>query len=426
MKKINIIFVDEHNSSKQNGIGTYRDVLLPLLGHKKDFNIILISFNSDCFHLEVQKHDFGIEYALPFVADGNWRGSGDIIWPLLRQYIPDNDRNIFMFNHSPSALNIASMKKMYPMSKVIFIIHDQGWCASLFGDASLLAAIENDGYSAKVSEETCANVHGYCANEHAIYDISDMIVCLSESTEHCLRTIYKVPDNKIARIFNGYPTDRCGFSSKEIARRKLGLMPDDEILAFVARPVPHKGIIAILKTVEKLRKKHPRVRCALMGNPGGFLNYWEIGGKIAPNLILPGQLSQKQLRQWYSASDIGVISSYTEQCSYAALEMMNAGITIVSSDGNGLCDMFTDRQDAFVAHIGDVTDVESYTDRLAEKIEEAFSSSIKKRKHMASAARNLLRTKYSAEKMADRYADLFRCIADSAVLSASATISSIS
>lgn len=412
MPKTNVIFVDEHNSSKQNGIGTYRDILLPLLGENKNINLTLVSFNSDCDDMDICRHRYGVEYALPFVAGGDWRGNGSVIWPLLRQYIPDTDRTIFMFNHSPCAGNMEAVKRLFPQSKIIFVIHDQGWCASLYGDARILSAIERGEHPDAVPENIWNHVHGYCCMENDIYRIADAVVCLSESTQTYLREIYNVPEEKIHLIHNGYHADRKGFSPKASARRKLGLLPEDELLVFVARAAPHKGIRAMLGAMAKIREKHPHMRCALVGAPQGFINHWDLGNKLASNLILPGMLTQMELRMWYSAADVGVLSSYTEQCSYAALEMMNAGITIVSSDGNGLRDMFTNGKDAFVAHIESLDDYENYTTALAREIESALTAAADSRRKMSASARNLMRTKYSALRMYDHYAALFGRLTD--------------
>lgn len=405
MKTTRLIFVDEHDSSKQNGIGTYRDILLPQLA-ELGIDIVLVSLNSDCFNLEVNRRCFGVEYSVPFVDSGNWRGTGDILWPLLHLYIPDRRGNVFMFNHSPCAENLQSAKKLYPQSKFVFTIHDQGWCAPLFGGPRLLAAIESGKRTESVSESTRNFVADYCDKERAIYQAVDKVICLSESTQKLLKEVYGVPDGKVSLIYNGFPCDRSGYVEKAKARYRLGLDTDDILLLFVARAAPHKGIRALLKALPEVRKRFPNVRCALLGNPHGFIDHWDIGAGVAANLILPGQLSGDELRLWYSAADIGVLSSYTEQCSYAALEMMNAGLLIVTSDGNGLCDMFTDGENAIVAHIGSVCDEDSYANELSAKIIQAIDMSKADGETLAQSARQLLGLRYSPDTMARRYATL--------------------
>lgn len=134
---------------------------------------------------------------------------------------------------------------------------------------------------------------------------------------------------------------------------------------------------------------------------------------MAANIILPGHLNRDDLRVWYSASDIGIMSSYTEQCSYAALEMMNAGIPIVSSDGNGLCDMFKDGENAFIAHINDINNVDAYSLALANAIERAIKSSQSNRNKLICASHELLRTKYSTSSMIQKYIAIFESLMNS-------------
>lgn len=410
--KSHIFFVDEYDSSKYNGIGTYRDVIVPILGSTPDIEMSLISLNSESDCLEITEQNYGIEYKLPQINHGNWRACGDLIWPLLSQYLCDSSSNVFMFNHSPAAEFIEAMKRVFPLSKSIFIIHDQGWCASLFGDANLLSIIEHDKVPSGIKKELCKEIKDYLEAERAIYDIVDTVVCLSESTETYLQNIYKVEKQKITKIYNGYNFTRLGHTNKATARKRLGLMKEDQVLVFVARSAPHKGIIPLLKGIALLRKKHPRLRVALLGSPNGFMNYWNIGKLVATNIIFPGQLNLKELSEWYSAADVGVISSYTEQCSYAALEMMRAGITIVSSDGNGLCDMFEDGKDAFVAHIGNIRQVDKYAKRLAKKIDQALTATEQEKNNLKKAALKKLRTKYSEKLMASKYIVLFNSLID--------------
>lgn len=409
----NIYFVDECSSSKYNGIGTFRNVLMTTLrGDSLLCKFTLLSFNSESEDLEINRAQNGIEYAFPPIADGQWINNGDIIWPLLYQYIPDGENNIFIINHSPCANFIRTLKEYYKQSKVILVIHDQGWCGPLFGSELLLSKIQKMSNPTKGNEKIAKYVLDYMKEEHREYAIVDKIVCLSASTEKTLLNIYGLLPEKIVRIENGYETNKKGFPSKAAARKRLGLRSDEEVILFAARPVPHKGIGPLLRAMEIVRRKRPYAKCVLAGSVVGFANHWELGRKVATNLILPGYQTADDMRTWYAAADVGVLSSYTEQCSYSALEMMNAGITIVSSNGNGLRDMFTDGEDAFVVPVGDVLNPKQYAKRLAQAIDKALAMDPKERKAMSAAARKRLRTTYSAEMMTARYVQLFKSLID--------------
>lgn len=207
-------------------------------------------------------------------------------------------------------------------------------------------------------------------------------------------------------IHNGYPSFNGKHLSKKAIRKRLGLNEADEVLVFVARPVRHKGIEPLLIAMADVRLSHPNVRCAMIGSGHGFMDYQMQAKKVAANLIYTGQLTHDELRDWYAAADIGILSTYTEQCSFAALEMMQCGMTIVSSDGNNMKDMFINGQNAYVTSVGNVVDVLSYGHRLAETIVKALEAPKKERKRMTQYNYGLLNGKYSLETMAEGYVRL--------------------
>ena len=49
-----------------------------------------------------------------------------------------------------------------------------------------------------------------------------------------------------------------------------------------------------------------------------------------------GYLQKNELEKWYQLVDIGVLPSYSEQCSYTGIEMMMYSLPIVASDGFGV------------------------------------------------------------------------------------------
>lgn len=106
MTAITVIFVDEHSTSENNGIGTYRNILLSMLNKEVNVTVILISLNSQCTDLTTYTYKNGVEFAVPCVNGGNWRDAGEIIWPLLKQYIVDSPYNVVLFNHSPCEQNM--------------------------------------------------------------------------------------------------------------------------------------------------------------------------------------------------------------------------------------------------------------------------------------------------------------------------------
>lgn len=400
------LFVDEHNSSKQNGIGTFRDLLLPRLAAEPGVEVALISLNSDYSEPTVTEREFGREYSLPPFDNGRWRANGGVICRILRKKIRDSRRNVFIINHSPCVEFIREVKKAYPKSKVMFVIHDQGWCAPLLGSRRLFREIVTGGIIPDtVSEKTAEHIRSYTQVERDIYAEADRVVCLSPSTHTLLREVYGTDAAKIALIPNGYAATKKRRPSKPEARKALGIASDEKLLIFAGRPARYKGIEALLMAMKRLRAKDPKLRCVMCGHMGGFGEFGPLLRKVASGLIFTGLIPKDELRKWYAAADVGVMPSYSEQFGYSAMEMAESGVRLVTSDGPGLCDIFKNGENAFVAEIGaDVTDFGMYSRSLEQTIEQALQATPEMSRRIVAKCRKTAREEYSAEKMASGYA----------------------
>ncbi len=407
-----ILFIDDYPCSIQNGIGTFREVFTSFISAYTELKVTIISLNSEVNEVYEIKRSKWNEILIPRYNEGNWRGGGTQIADSLRLKINDEFDNIFILNYSPCGEFITQLKKIYPLSKWIFIVHDQGWCSPLLGDKKILLKIIGELTPPFVSEQTAAFVKDYYYKEIEIYNLVDKVVCLSDSMKQILSHIYNLSEDKIEKIENGISShQRFEHSlSKMRIRTKLGIPKAAHVIIYVGRPVRSKGLDALLLAVRKLRRKYPDLRCVIVGNIYKIINRWNVYKACASNIIMPGFMTKSELREWYAAADIGVMLSYSEQCSFAALEMMDAGLLVVSSNGIGLRDMFLDRKNSFVARIGNVLKVKNYAKRICIEIDAALSSSPSMRKRYTSYNQKLLDTKYSAETMASKYVKLFRSL----------------
>ncbi|MBD5178762.1 MAG: glycosyltransferase [Bacteroidales bacterium] len=395
-----LFFIDECNSSRYNGIGTFRNTLLRGL-YKSYESVTLISLNSDCEKIMIDQRYYGQEFRIPYIAQGQWRYNGVLIVSSLRMLIDDDSNNIFIVNHSPSSAFITEMKRQFPHSKFIFVIHNQGWCTQLLGDSRLLRRIIKDATDIKAGN----SIIEYFREEQQIYSLVDAVVCLSMSTYKIVRNVYNIPSEKCHLIVNGIPRVRTKIVDRESIRRQLGIRPDEKIIIFAGRPTQAKGFNILLGAIKKLIKNTENVRCVVAGSISGVAEFEPELASIASDLIFTGHLSAKDLKKWYVASDIGVIPSYSEQCSYSALEMMRMGLIIVSSDGNGICDMFSNYKNAFVYKIAESSNVSARN--LSHAITEAMMAPREMTESMIEFNHHLINTRFSLAAMYDNYRRLF-------------------
>ena len=123
--------------------------------------------------------------------------------------------------------------------------------------------------------------------------------------------------------------------------------------------VRSKGIESLLKALLELQHDASNFICVFIGPFEDIMLYRMELCQLSRNIILTGVFNQKELNEWYIAADIWILPSYSEQCSYVAIEMMQHDIVIVSSDCIGLKDMFSN-ENAIVACIGSVDDPTLY------------------------------------------------------------------
>lgn len=383
-----------------------RDQLIPQLGAAAGIKLYLISLNYDSLDIQKDKTDFGIEYKIPMIARGNWRANGCLICPILRTYINDNKNNVFIVNHSPCSMFISALREAFPNSKVVFVIHDQGWCAPLMGSKKLLKQIMGSNSTPdNISHDIVEAVKNSCKEEQSIYEMVDAVICLSPSTEEILKNIYAVSPEKIYHIPNGYTAENIKTYCKQEARQAIGLKAEEKLLIFAGRPAAYKGIEATLMAFNHIKDKH-NIRCVFCGSMDGFGKFSNQLLHIAHIVTFTGHLNKYELYKWYNAADVGLMPSYSEQFGYSAIEMISQGLPLVVSDGNGLRDMFTDGQEAYVAHIGDVTNVDEFAQNLANQIDKVLTASQEEITRINERAQSNILNKYTTESMAKNYIKL--------------------
>jgi glycosyltransferase involved in cell wall biosynthesis len=344
---------------------------------------------------------------IPTPNNANWQNYGALICPILHIYIDDSPQNVFLINHSPASEFIRHLKDTFPLSKIVFVIHDQGWCAPLYGNRETLIKVLTDK-CARDFEDEAKYIRSYCEEEQRIYALADKVVCLTEATRVLLSDIYKVPHNKTCLIENGISSPFIRPFPRKDVRKELHIPRNEHVVIFAGRPSISKGILALLKAFSIVTTKRSNCKLVLCGTLNGLTAHSELISKVATSIIFTGFLPKHELFRWYCAANVGVVPSYSEQFGYAAYEMALCGLPLVVSNGYGLTDNFHDGENCFVADIGtDVSDVDYFANSLAKTIEIALSAPKATIHRQCDALLNIIADKFSSQKMATSYYQLF-------------------
>lgn len=407
MKRQVFVF-DEYVSSQKNGIGSFLKEFCNCM-KQLDAAVCMLVFNADVKELTIERDGEGrMERMLfPFFPAGQFTHHAGIVVRLLRLYIVDSPDNLFFVNHSPCERLAEMLKSDFPLSKVVFIIHDLGWTSGCMGDERRFRQIIE---AANDEQENARHIQDFYAREVKTYGFVDRVVCLSEDTRHLLQTVYALPSEKLFLIPNGLKEcdgNDVQCATREELKRELFIPADEKIILYVGRPTMQKGVYALLNAFHFLLKKKPGVRLVIIGSDNGnrIENLLTISSGFATCVSFLGLISKEELEKWYAVADVGVIPSYYEQCPYVGIEMMMHGLPVVASDGFGLRNIFQDGVNALIAPIGNREDTEEFSCNLAKAIDELLSSE-ELRKTLGRNAREIYHSYYSEKQMLKGYKDL--------------------
>ena len=410
-----IFLIDEHISSKQNGVGTFMAQFLESL-KGIDCEVNFLSFN-DGENLRVKKVDGYRYYQIPFSNRGDFLGSGGQIFPLLSLYIKDSVENIFFINHSPCDAFMKELRKNFSKSKIVFVIHDQGWTSSCLGSVEHLKAMLSKKRVGGKNKREEKFVRKYVRQERTMYRIADIVVCLNDSTYELLQDIYNVPKEKIRIIPNGIDISTVSLhenrTAKHTAKKLLGIPDEELVYLFVGRPTKAKGLFDLLDAFEDFFPLHHQSRIVVAGAVENLSECTKRTKFSAAHVTYTGLISKEELNLWYQAADVGVLPSYTEQCSYAGLEMMQKIGLVIATDGWGIKEMFASHRNlqeanAIVAHISQSLETNNLglKDSLQNALETAYMLDTEQRALYRSNCHKVLKNRYDAGVMRQQYAKL--------------------
>ena len=360
-----VYVLNEYVSSGKNGIGTF--LKNAFCYKQKDMKICFIDFNSNQSEFSIIKTKESKRMLFPLFSRGNFVSFPEVAIRIFRIYIGDSEENIFLVNHSPCLKFLQLMKQYYPLSKFVYVIHDLSWTSLFLGDCKRWAAFLSRKYEMKEAEY----LRAIFEEEQEMCKIAHRVVCLSYDTLLLLQNVYHTDKNKIRLIPNGLVRGKRLLQNKTELKRLVNIDEHEKLILYVGRATKAKGFIALLNAFRLILERQPRVRLIIAGTIQVELSSYK---DILSKVIYIGYLQKNELEKWYQLVDIGVLPSYSEQCSYTGIEMMMYSLPIVASDGFGVRNMFHDGSNACIASISSFRSKRRYSIHLAESILTLLSS----------------------------------------------------
>ncbi|RJP92455.1 MAG: glycosyltransferase [Desulfobacteraceae bacterium] len=169
----------------------------------------------------------------------------------------------------------------------------------------------------------------------------DRIIASTRNEAHELISLYHAKNEKIGVVPAGVNLELFQPMNQSAARRKLGLHGKEQLLLYVGRYVPVKGLDRLLKImphINNAKQDQHRFKLLVIGGDDENEQLPSVirGLNIEKAVALLGRKDQALLPAYYSAADMLVVPSYHESFCLAGLESLACGTPVVTAPVGGL------------------------------------------------------------------------------------------
>ncbi len=254
------------------------------------------------------------------------------------------------------------------------------------------------------------------SGEKEVLRLADRIVAATPAELAQLQWLYQADPKKITIIPPGVDVSRFYPIPPDEAKDVIGVPPCDQMLLFVGRIEPLKGLDTLIEAISRL---HAQQICVCLAIIGGDPDDALAGGGPAvvqsaemarlkdlrqrfglDDLVtFLGKRSQDTLPYYYSAAEAVVVPSYYESFGMVALEAMACGAPVVASQVGGLAFLVQDGVTGFTVPVDD-------PGALAERLAQLLQDPALRDRLAAQAA--TLAQQYAWENIAARMLALYQ------------------
>jgi glycosyltransferase involved in cell wall biosynthesis len=333
----------------------------------------------------------------------------------------------------------ASTKNPFAMAlnvrRLARIAHDEG--AALIHARSRACAWVSLGAARALGLPFVTTYHGSYAGRSAakrLYNSvmarGDAVIANSEYTARLIRSVYGVPDDRMATIQRG--TDLTAFTPAVVApervdslRRAWGVAPHERIVLVAARLTGWKGQKVLIEAAAKLRGRgRTEIAYVLAGDPQGRDGYVKELDRLIAQRGLTGIVRRvghctDMPAALLAASVVAVPSTEPEAFGRSAVEAQAMGTPVVVSDLGAVPETVLAPPDAPLSASTGWRVPAGDAEALADALDEALSLGATARDGMAERARAHAERHFSLERMVTRTLNVYGSLADGMPLHAS-------
>jgi glycosyltransferase len=411
---INVYVVSQIGPAAVYGIGSYIRELVQSLKGEKSICITILHLFSNKDSLLIEKEDDVIHWHIPqniirrSPLATNERYLKNVIY-LLRLHLPQNENMIFHLNYNGWHPLIEGLRSSYDC-RIISVVHYLQWQLSLLNNKTRFKALlrKDDEQKTLQEQKICSSFE----EEQISFQSVDHIISLSQHTSNTLSKEYGIDRTKISIIPNGLKDYKPEQREKDLLRKKWRLSSAEPIVLFVGRLNPEKGLEFLIRAFRKVLDVLPECRLIIAGE-GHFSPYLEEAQTVCTRVTFTGLLKKAEVYELYRMADVGVMTSFHEQCSYVAMEMMMHGVPLIASTTPSLYEMIENDISGLHIPVMEHSDtVEIDPEVLAQKILYILQNQ-EVASRLGQNGRKRYETIYSAANMSQNMKELYSKLASS-------------
>jgi glycosyltransferase involved in cell wall biosynthesis len=233
--------------------------------------------------------------------------------------------------------------------------------------------------------------------ERALGLLTDCVLVLSPRQRRDIGERYRiVPLSRIRIVPLGLEIQ--GLTALPV---RAGTSVDDQVtFGFVGRFVPIKNLSLLIDAFTLVHSAEPATRLVLAGDGEvkGQLEAAVAGRGLAAAVVFSGW--RNDLPELYRSMDVFVLTSLNEGTPVAVIEAMAAALPVIATDVGGVGDVVTHDQTGLLVPSDDIDQLAAAMLRVARSPED--------RRRLGIAAREAVRTTFSAARLVTDIATLYR------------------
>ncbi|WP_179315815.1 glycosyltransferase family 4 protein [Winogradskyella undariae] len=178
-----------------------------------------------------------------------------------------------------------------------------------------------------------------------IYSLATDIITNSHTTKQDANVFFKIPERKITILPN---------SVKDYGHLLKDIKTNRNVLLYVGRLHPSKGIDVLIQAFSKVVKKNPNLQLHIIGEGQilqELLSFTE-KLKISDKVYFLGHKNKETVLKAYKMSYCTIIPSQSEAFGFTVIEAMSAGTCVIGANNTGIKEIIINNKTGLLFETG--------------------------------------------------------------------------